>query len=172
MNDEQQNSVREPDPNAQANYLLVDDIVRYLSRLANLYSEAKTGNSELSDGLRQLVNALRPYSNRPVPDLADIIREATLRRFRETSPKKIKAILPSNLESLPPQEVEKILDDENYTKDQVINLGVKRFGISYAKLTRLGKKNVLESIRAALNHEKSLDVISKEAQRGGEMRSS
>ena len=172
MNDEQQNSVREPDPNAQANYLLVDDIVRYLSRLANLYSEAKTGNSELSDGLRQLVNALRPYSNRPVPDLADIIREATLRRFRETSPKKIKAILPSNLESLPPQEVEKILDDENYTKDQVINLGVKRFGISSAKLTRLGKKNVLESIRAALNHEKSLDVISKEAQRGGEMRSS
>ena len=107
-----------------------------------------------------------------IPDLADIIREATLRRFRETSPKKIKAILPSNLESLPPQEVEKILDDENYTKEQVINLGAQRFGISSAKLTRLGKKKVLESIRAALNHEKSLEVISKEAQRGGEMRSS
>lgn len=172
MNDEQENSVREPEPNVQANYLLVDDIVRYLSRLANLHSEAKTGNSELSNGLRQLVNALRPYSSRPVPDLADIIREATLRRFHETSPKKAKAILPSNLESLPSQEVEKILNDENYTKGQVIKLGGKRFGISSAKLTRLGKKDVLESIRVALNHEKSLEVISREAQRGGGMRSS
>ena len=172
MSDKRRDSVREPDPNAQANNLLVHDIVRHLSLLANLYSEAKTGNSELSDGLRQLANALRPYSNRPVPDLVDIIRKANLRRFRETSPKKIKAILPSNLESLPPQEVEKILDDENYTKKQIINLGVQRFGISSTKLTKLAKKSGVESIRAALNHEKSLEVISKEAQRGGKMRSS
>ena len=172
MIDEEQNSVKEPLPQAHANSLLVADIVRYLSRLANLYSETKTGNSELSDGLRQLVNALRPYSRHPVPELTNIIREATLRRTRETSVMKIKTALPPNLESLSSQDIEKILDNENYTKEQIINLGVQRFGISSAKLTKLGKKSVLETIRAALNHEKSLDVISREAQRGGKMRSS
>ena len=172
MNDEEQDSVREPSSHVQADCLLVADIVRYLSRLASLHSEAKTGNPGLSNGLRQLVKALRPYSNSPVVELADIIRVATQRRYRQSSPKKSKAALPPNLESLPLEEVEKILDNENYSKEQMINVGAQRFGIPSAKLKKLGKKSVLESIRAALNHEKSLEVISREAQRGGKMRSS
>ena len=172
MNDEQQNSVREPGPYAHANPLLVSDLVRYLSRLVNLYSDTKTGNPALSDGLRQLVDALRPYSKRPVPELVDMIREPSLRRLRKTSSRRLKVLLPCDLETLSLEEVEKILDDENYTKEQVVQLAAQRFGISSSELARHGKKNVLESIRAALNHERSLEVISTEARRAGQMRSS
>lgn len=172
MNDEEQNSVREPGPYAQTKPLLVNDLVRYLSRLVNLYSDTKTGNPALSDGLRQLVNALRPHSKRPVPELVDMIREPSLRRLHKTSSKRVKVLLPSDLEALSLEEVEKILDDEDYTKDQVVQLGVQRFGMSSSELVRQGKKNVLEAIRAALNHEKSLEVISMEARRAGQMRSS
>ena len=172
MNDEPQNSVKEPGPYAQVSPLLVNDLVRHLSRLVNLYSDDKTGNPALSDGLRQLVDALRPYSRRPVTEFIDLVKEPSLRRLRKTSSKRVKALLPSNLETLSLEEVEKIVDDENYTKDQVIQLAVQRFGISSAELARHGKKNVLESIRAALNHEKSLEVISVEARRAGQMRSS
>lgn len=144
--------------------LLIDDLVRYLSQLASLNGAYRTGNQDLSKSLRQLTKALRPYADQTISEFVDHIKEMSVRRQATSKPEK--ATLPPNLESVSQQEIEKILGNENYTKSQIIEVGIRRFGIPRSRLERSNKQDVLNSIYAALNHEKSLDVITKEASRG------
>lgn len=144
--------------------LLIEDLVRYLSQLASLNGECRTGNPELSKCLRQLTKALRPYSDRTISEFVDHIKGMSARRTASSRPNK--ATLPPSLESMSQQDIEKILGNENYTKTQIIEVGTRRFGIPRSRLERSNKQDVLNSIYAALNHEKSLDVITKEASRG------
>lgn len=162
-----------PAPDSQENQLLVADVVRYLSSLAKLYEEDKTGNPELSKGLRHVAQALRTYADCPTAELTDAIKKKPSSAVKaKTASNKIKPILPPELESIDQEDVERILDDEGYIKQQIVELGGRRFGISRSKLERLPKKDARDSVRAALEHEKSLDVISREARRGGKARSS
>lgn len=171
MKDDRQRTDNAHESDIQECSLLIGDLVRYLSSLATLHRDQRTGNAKLSDGLRDLANALRPYSHSPIRELSDVIGEG-VSRTRNRTPRAVKATLPGNLKTLSEQDVEKILKDESHTKLQLVELGVQRFGISQSRLMRLAKNEVFESVRAALNHEKSLGVISQEARRGGEERSS
>ena len=157
---------------AEENQLLVADMVQYLLSLAKLYEKDKTGNTELSEGLRNVAHALRPYADCLVLELTDAIKKKTPSTHRtKTSSTKAKSQLPPELESIGQEDIDRILDDESYTKQQIAELGVRRFGISRSKLERLRKKDARDSVRAALEHENSLDMISMEARRGGEARS-
>jgi hypothetical protein len=100
-----------------------------------------------------------------------LAKRATSEDSLKTTLSKAKSVLPAELESISQEYVERILDDESYNKQQVVELGVRRFGISRSKLERLRKEHAQDSVRAALEHEKSLDVISMEARRGGKARS-
>ena len=151
--------------------LTIRDLIQYLSRLANLHSNERTGNQELSNGLRKLARALRPYANQPVLDLNKILAEGRL-SSSQTFLVKTKVSLPPNLESISCKDAEEILDDNSFSKSQLVDLGASRFSISRSKLVRLSRHEVLESIRAALDHERSLEVISQEARRIGARRTS
>lgn len=74
------------------------------------------------------------------------------------------------LESLRQEEVAQILDDPGSAKRLVAELGFRRFGLSRAALERLSKQAARDAVRAALEHEKSLDAISREARKGGQVR--
>ena len=154
-------------PDSQHTQVLVDDIARYLSGLARLHSEEKTGNPTLSRGLRHLVRALRPYSDSPISELSVALARKVDPSNVKAAPRRRHVTLPAELESLGQSEIERILEDERYTKQQVAELGSRRFGISRSKLERLRKVDALQSVRAALEHELSLDVISEEARKGG-----
>lgn len=157
----------------QEEQLLVRDIARYLSSLARLNETGKISNPELSDALRQVVDALRLYNSYPVRELAGVLREAkSQKRNRGPLGRKPAVTLPSNLDSLEMKEIEDILADEKYTKDQLAELGFRRFGISRAKLMGLRKEDAKNSVRAALENEKSLDVISEMARKAGKARAS
>ena len=167
MRDTQSRFRENSTPDASEGQVLVDDIVRYLSGLARLHSEEKTGNSQLSRGLRHLVRALRPYSDSPVSELSVALARKVDPTNVKATPRRRHATLPAELESLGQSEIERILEDESFTKQQVAELGSRRFGISRSKLERLRKVDALKSVRAALEHELSLDVISEEARKGG-----
>lgn len=152
--------------------LKVEDIVRHLSELINLYRDPRTGNLELSDGLQVVVNVLKPYSNEYIFDLVDTLSPNFALTEAKKTTKRPKIELPPNLSSLNTDEINLILQNQDYTKDQIIDLGVQRFGIARSKLLRQSKGRVSESIRAALDHENSLDAISQEARRGGAKRTS
>ncbi len=151
--------------------ILVDDIIQQLAGLAKLQSQEKTGNAAFGTGLLHLVDALRPYANSPVAELPAMLRELPPRRSSKPSHRKPKEALPPDLDSLGLEVVEEILSDENYTKQQLAELGYRRFGISRSHLTRLRKNDALASIRAALANERALDVIEVEASRVGRARS-
>jgi len=171
MKDEQQRKDSEHESYTQECILLVGDLVRYLSSLATLNKDPRTGNADLRDGLRVLSNALRPHSNKSIRELSDVLGEGVSRTQKPTT-SAAKATLPGDLRVLSEQGVDEILKNRSYTKQQLVELGVQRFGISQSRLMRLKKDEVCESVRAALNHERSLGVISQEARRGGDKRSS
>lgn len=171
MKDDQQRIDNEHESESQGDPFLIGDLVRYLSSLATLNRDSRTGNLDLGSSLRELANALRPHSHRSVRELAVVIGEG-VSRTRKPTPRADKATLPGDLQALSEQGVIEILKNQDYTKPQLIELGFQRFGISQSRLKRLTKDEVCESIRAALNHEKSLGVISQEARRGGDKRSS
>lgn len=158
-------------PNAAENQVLVIDIVGYLTGLAKLHEAEKTGNLELSVGLRILADTLRPYADAPVSQLPDVLNRSGINRNSECSFTRPKATLPTALDSLGQTEIEGILDNDSYTKEQIADLGVQRFGISKSKLVRLRKEDAKDSIRAALENERALDVISREARISGRARS-
>ena len=157
---------------AEENSLAVSDLIGYLSRAARLHHDIHTGNLELSSGLRLLAKALRPHASRSVHELAGLLVERKSSDRREKSSKQRTTTLPANLSSISHKDIENILSDENYRKSQLVELGVARFSISYSQLIKLNRSDVLESIRTAVDHERSLDVISQEARRGGAGRSS
>lgn len=159
-----------PKIDAHEDRMLVRDVVRHLSGLAKLHSDKKVGNPALSEGLRQIAKALRPYATCPADELDSVLRE--MRAAQKRPPKKAKATLPPNLESIDEDGIEKVLSDENYTKSQIAELGYKRFGISKSMLASLSKEDALISIRAAMENERALDVISQVARESGKARAS
>ena len=170
MNTIESQSAMYPGAGRPEERLLIDDLIRYLSHLATLNKEDRTGNPELSDGLRQVARALRPHAALSIAEFADLVRGFSARP--ETSPRKERVALPPNLESLAQPDIEKILDDDRFTKSQIIEVGAERFGIPKSKLARSCKQDAVGSVRAALDHERSLELISAEARRSGENRSS
>lgn len=151
--------------------LLVSDIVRYLSGMAKLQEDDRTGNPRLGEGLRQVAKVLRPYANCPVSGLTDAIQKKQAGSAEtKVALARFTLELPDELESIDQEEIVRIVENVNYTKQQIAELGFRRFGISRSKLERLSKKDALDSVRAALEHEKSLDVISQEAVRSGSLR--
>lgn len=170
MTNEQLKLGEKPKDGARESQMLVKDVIRHLSGLAKLYQEEKTGNMALSQGLQQVAKALRPYAACLVQELAEAIKETQPSKIRKTSPKKKKAALPPNLESVCKEDIERILGNEDYTKGQVAELGFKRFGISRSALERRRKEDAVRSIRIALEHERSLDIISQQAHKSGQDR--
>jgi hypothetical protein len=156
--------------------LLVRDVARYLTGLARLHEEDKTGNPELSKGLRQVARVLSPFASYPVQELTDVVRvkRRTLasadQADHRSNSRHHKLVLPLELETMSQNEVASILGDDGYTKQQIAELGFRRFGISRAKLTRPPKKDAWDSIRAALEHERSLDAIARQARKAGKAR--
>jgi hypothetical protein len=168
MNRGQSQLTRERDSSvAHDSSLTVDDLIKYLSRLASLNGEYRTGNQDLSDGLQELARALRPHAGRTVSDFADQMKEMS--RRPEATASKRKATLPASLESLSRDEIERMLNSENYTKTQIMEIGNRRFGIPESKLARASKKDALTTVAAALDHERSLEVIARQAGRGDRM---
>ena len=170
MNTIESQSVENPGAGRLEERLLLDDLIRYLSRLAALNKEDRTGNPELSDGLGQMARSLRPHAALSIVEFADLVRG--LSALPETPPRKEKVALPPDLESLAQPDVEEILDDDRFTKSQIIEVGAERFGIPKSKLARSCKQDAVESVRAALDHERSLDFIAEEVRRSGENRTS
>ncbi len=151
--------------------MLVGHVLGHLDGLAKLQSQEKTGNEAFGTALLHLVDALRPYANSPVADLSLLLGKSPPKINSAVSRRKHGKALPTELESLELEIVEQILADAGYTKKQLAELGFRRFGISQSYLTRVPKTDALASIRAALDNERTLDVIEEQASRAGQARS-
>ena len=78
--------------------------------------------------------------------------------------------LVSSLEDFGWDEIESFLASPKCTKRQIAELGFRRFGISRSKLEKLNKQDARYSVHAALENEKTLDLISQAAREAGKAR--
>ena len=159
----------EKNQSPNTNKIVIGDILRFIDNHERLQRDKRIGNSELSSGLRLLANVLRPYKSKPIAKLAELQLEYNNKLPRRA--KKLKVELPSDLSALSCEKVSQILSNEKYLKKQLVELGTRRFGIPRSKLNRLPRPRTIETIRAALNHERSLQAISEQAKRAGQQRS-
>jgi hypothetical protein len=138
------------------------DLGRYLKSLALLNRDPRLGNVELSDALMSLGKALMetksPSLERVIHDIAHG-EQGILREFPAFS-------------SLTLEDVRGYLDSPTTAKGELVIIGADRFGIARSRLEKLPREEVVNTLRAALQHEESLNIISEEAKRGGQLRSS
>ena len=150
--------------------IVVGDLLRYLTGLADLQRDSRTGNVALADAIRSLVGALRPYRSNSVLDLSKLLADPDTRKMARRAPRKPAVELPPGLATLAKSVVEGVLADDRYSKGQLADMGFQRFGISRSKLCRLPKADAVEAIRSALEHERSLEAISRQAEVAGRRR--
>ena len=171
--------------------LTAGDCARILRHVARLFQD------ERSDGLLRLSGMLRDHADRPIADLSVIAtppfeydppkaappvrvdappsRVGQLRAANGSARSRLdsrnpKTPLPPNLKSLSWEEVERILEDETLTKQQLAEIGNVRFGISRANLLRLRKDRARHSILTALRNEKTMWAIYDQARKAGKAR--
>lgn len=183
----------------QGESLSAADVARYLHVLARTHQGEKTGNPALSGELRRLSEMLRPHGRRPISELAITDKGSELpfvwqpgvhpmagENGKPTSRKRrspnggsrvvapplrrTTSTLPDDLESLSREEVERILEDDRLTKQQIAELGHARFGISRSSLLRARKDRAIKSILSALRNERTMHVIYEQARKAGRMR--
>ena len=158
--------------------LLVGDIAGYLDRLAWLFQDGKTGNAEFGDELRLLGDMLRPHGRLTLSELTITGGDAKLtskppassRNGKTTAGKREDADAPtppigSDLRSLNGEEVERFLEDESLTKEQLAEFGRVRFSISESNLLRLSKPRARKKILAALKTERMMRAVAEQARR-------
>ena len=150
--------------------IVIGDLLRYLSGLADLQCDGRTGNAALADAIRSLVGALRPYRSSSVLDLSKLLADPETRRVARRAPRKPAVELPPGLATLAKSVVERVLADDRYSKSQLADMGFQRFGISRSRLCRLPKADAVEAIRSALEHERSLEAIGQQADVAGRRR--
>lgn len=146
--------------------LLIGDLMKHLARWAALEMDERTGNPSLSEGLNLLAACLKPHKSLPIHNLAVYSLHVSDSRVQDVPKPRVN--LPENLESLDWDQVNAILDNEDIQKKQLVELGKRRLGISGSKLSRLKRADAIESIRAVLDHERSLEAIATQARMTGE----
>lgn len=166
MSDQNVNTSAEP---KGRNGLLIGDVIWYIALWADLQRDERIGNPEISDGLRLLADGLKPHKSRPVSELNGLQLGPKAQHPRKA--RKPPAELPQDLGALPCDAINEILNDEKYLKSQIVELGACRFGIPRSKLNRLPRPQAIASVRAAVDHERSLAAIAEQAKRAGERRS-
>lgn len=155
---------KKSDPRQGHQQLTAADVGRYLKRLSTIHKDTQTGNRALSDALQE-ISAFLISSNAKTVENALIWPKQQVEMGFSAEPK-------FNVQDISLEEVSRFLDREAVTRADLANLGVKRFGIPESKINKMSKESAIKTIRAALEHEKSIEILSDEARKGGQARTS
>jgi hypothetical protein len=82
-------------------------------------------------------------------------------------PLKRKPLEGADLEGLQINQIKELLFDGQLSRQELIQVGTIRLGISKSLLQRQSKQAILESVTNALQNEEAHHIISKEAEREG-----
>ena len=138
------------------------ELVKFLRQLAAIYKSPLTGNIPLSNALGDLAIwvSARPSSLKTS-------KSSTKKKAQEKT-----KLERSQLEQLDPDGINEFLKDANKSKEDLLDLASARFSIPTSQLKRQNINRVRDTIKSALLHEASIGIISQEAKRDGQNRSS
>ena len=143
--------------------LSASDVGRYLSRLASLNRDPKTGNPALGVALKELsdyllasnastvLNALPKADHGKEPEPEEFFDEAS---------------------TLSKEEIISRLENDTTDRKQLVIIGAVRFGIPNSRLQKLSREDLTRALLSAIEHEQSIEILSDEAKIGGQKRES
>ena len=134
------------------------EVARFLRHLAAIYKDRRTGNPALAEALNRVAEKL--------------MQAYTTSGREEAAQGSLLAPDMYYLRGLDTEAVSRFISDDRKTKVDLIALAAARFSMPTSKLLRLKLPEVRDAIRAALQHEDSLKIITQEAERNGSARRS
>ena len=153
----------------------------FLVQLANVYDVKDVGNPPLASALRGLAKSilrkklLLGVQRSDTSTSSSVASSKSKLRVEMSSPRRMRMRISGNFESIKnftDREVQRFLDDESKTKSELIELAAARFSIPTSQLQRSKVSEIRQTILTALLHETSIDILSEEAKREGNARSS
>lgn len=149
-------------PESKQAQLTAAEVGRYLKQLAALHRNARTGNLALSDALMKLSQDLMAAKSTPLSKVnIEYAHHQSAFNFSY-----------AEVDNFTRERVRELLRNEKLSKSDLTKIGVVRFGMPKSRLVKLSRDEIVETITAAVDHEESLAIISDEAKRGGQLRSS
>lgn len=144
---------------------IVNGLARFLNELGKSL-QLSTNGPLLGEALVRLASALGQHQDKELDEVLEIVAGGTahLKRQRRQRDNPFEGV---DLQGLEINQVKELLQDEHLTKQDLIEVGVMRLGISRSRLERQNKQAVLESVTSALQNEEAYHIISKEAEKEG-----
>jgi len=124
-------------------------------QMADLCAAQPMGREALGHALRRLARQVR----------RNVVGDQAL--GASPKPSRSRTATNEDLLALDAAAVAAFLEDQNKTKDELLELAAVRFSMPRSQLRRDRIEVLRQSIRSALMHESSIDIIGVEATKGG-----
>jgi integrase len=139
----------------------IEELVTILRQFSRILELANSQNPELSNAVGKLANILSRYRDKSMDDVLDALTIA--KRIQSVKPLPKVRISESEVKSLTPEQIERLLESEELGKADLITVAVVRFGMSKAELMKTRKTSIIEGIRTAISNLRTIEIIGKQA---------
>lgn len=143
------------------NKFKIYDFVRLIKNIERLYSDNLGNNPELVKFLKQFTDILESYRSYSTGEFLAILES---RKDIKLIEKKNKKVLDNiSIIKLSFSDLRKLLENPAISKEELLELGEIRLGISKGTNKRLNKEQLKELIESAIKNVETLDVIKNKA---------
>ncbi len=144
----------------------VQDFVNLLQVLEKLYQNSLGKNDELASFIRELRTILKKYNGLNGREFLHLLTESlSVYRTTEKKPKKKDLVEYTDIKNISFPELRNLISKESLSKEQLLLIGEKRFGIPKGGYRKLRKEEIRGLIESAIQNSETLDAIKREASR-------
>jgi len=144
-----------------SNEIKIIDFIRLLKLVEKLYSDNLGNNPQLLSFIKKFTIILNSYKAYSTEEFLKILE---LNKQPNRSNNKNKKILSDiDINNLTLSDVRKLLQNPQITKEELLELGEKKLGISKGANKKLNKQQLKDLIESAIQNIETLDVIKEKA---------
>lgn len=151
------------EPNKESTGKL-SDFIKAIKATEGILKLESTGKGSLRLFIKELRTILSPYKNLSGDTFLEILRHS-LSEIDSRQLQMLNERLPIqfDIESIPLEELKDTLSKNTFTKEQLLQIGEKRFSLSKGTLRKSRKEEVLNEILSAIRNIETLDAIKRKA---------
>jgi hypothetical protein len=142
----------------------VNDLIKILQTTDSLLSLESSEKGVLKTFIRELKDILNPYKSLSGNDFLNLLRNSLLTiDVKQTGILERYVDVQFGIESISLDELKTLLAKNALSKEQLLLVGEKRFGLSKGTLRRSKKEDIQGLIISAIQNIETLDVIERKA---------
>ena len=137
------------------------EFIRLIKNIEKLYSEDLGNNPDLVKFLKQFTRVLELYKGYSTEEFLTILKSPKAGKITDLKNKEI--LINIDINKLSFIDLRKLLENPTISKEELLELGEKRLGISKGSNRRLNKEHLKELIESTIKNVETLDVIEYKA---------